>query len=118
MRVIHDIQNVQRNYLVHLLFLFLKKNKLILKTIYTDAVYSMLFELYKSNIYNIDQAELRKVDDCDLFLEEKKGNDDDAEEPGAQKIKSSICELDAHKSKELKKKGIDLAKLGGISDAI
>ena len=50
--------------------------------------------------------------------EEKKGNDDDAEEPGAQKIKSSICELDAHKSKELKKKGIDLAKLGGISDAI
>ena len=51
-----------------------KKNKLILKTIYTDAVYSMLFELYKSNIYNIDQAQLRKVDDCDLFLEEKKNS--------------------------------------------
>ena len=51
-----------------------KKNKLILKTIYTDGLYSMLFELYKSNIYNIDQVQLRKVDDCDVFLEEKKNS--------------------------------------------
>ena len=39
-----------------------KKNKLILKTVYTDTVYSMLFELYKCNIYNIDQNQLRKID--------------------------------------------------------
>ena len=51
-----------------------KKNKLILKTVYTDTVYSMLFELYKCNIYNIDQNQLRKIDDCDVFLEEKKNS--------------------------------------------
>ena len=33
-----------------------------------------LFELYKSNIYNINQNQLRKLDDCDEFLEEKKNS--------------------------------------------
>ena len=48
-----------------------KKNKLILKTIYTDAVYSILFELYKSNIYNIDQNQLRKVDDAEITMKKQ-----------------------------------------------
>ena len=52
-----------------------KKNKLILKTIvYRCRVFNVVLNCINPIFDNIDQAQLRKVDDCDLFLEEKKNS--------------------------------------------